>query len=288
MTIDTGNASYDPNSVDAAFPKEVPPADGGFATYPERIDGVKRRVRSESFKDHFSQATLFWNSMSPVEKDHIVGAFSFELAKLERPEIRVRVLEKILANIDATLASRVAANVGLPAPAAPTGSARKKSALSASPALSMANTVKGSVKTRKVAILAADGVDGAAIDALKGALAKAGATGLVLAAHLGTLKGAGQTSIAVDHTFATMPSVTFDGVYIPGGSAGVAALAASGEAVGFVAESYRHCKAIGAQDDARLLLERAGLRLGTTAPEGVVLGSGPAGNKAFIHALAGC
>jgi catalase len=45
--------------------------------------------------------------MSSVEKEHIIEAFSFELAKLEQPAIRGRVLEQILANIDSKLASRV-------------------------------------------------------------------------------------------------------------------------------------------------------------------------------------
>jgi catalase len=284
ITIDTGKTSYDPNSLDSAFPKEVREQDGGFASYPERIDGVKRRVRSDSFKDHFSQATLFWNSMSSVEKEHIIEAFSFELAKLEQPAIRGRVLEQILANIDSKLVSRVAANLGLPSPAGAKSNARKGT-VNASPALSMANTVTGLVRTRKVAILAADGSDGAAVAAIKGALSKVGATGLVLAARLGTLKGTGGTKISVDHTITTMPSVVFDGVYVPGGPAGITALAGSGDAVGFVAEAYRHCKAIGAGSEARPLLERAGLVVSPTPPEGVCVGKEPATSKSFIRAL---
>ena len=34
--------------------------------------GTKIRARSESFNDHYSQAKLFWNSMSHVEKEHII------------------------------------------------------------------------------------------------------------------------------------------------------------------------------------------------------------------------
>src|SRR5690606_4560689 len=72
--VHEGRASYEPNSIDAGWPKEAPPgpAGGGFESYPERIEGHKIRNRSESFGDHFSQARLFWRSMSEVEQEHIV------------------------------------------------------------------------------------------------------------------------------------------------------------------------------------------------------------------------
>ena len=109
MTVNRGQASYEPNSIDSGWPKETEPAaiGGGFETYPERVDAVKIRQRSESFADHYSQATLFWNSMTKPEKDHIVGAYSFELSKVERKFIRERQLG-ILANIDSELCARVA------------------------------------------------------------------------------------------------------------------------------------------------------------------------------------
>ncbi len=290
MTIDTGNASYDPNSLDGGLPAEVPEAEGGFASFPERFEGLKRRVRSASFADHFSQATMFWNSMSDVEKDHIVEAFSFELAKVERPAIRERVVSAILANIDPVLTQRVCANIGLTAPA-PAKTARAKSGngpaargTAASPALSLMNAAVEGIKTRKVAILAADGVDGAAIDAMKAALTKGGAKGLVLAARLGILKAAGGAVVAVDHTIATMPSVAFDGVFVP---AGGAALAASREAVEFIDEAYRHCKAIAATGDGVELLQAArAFGSDGSAPAGVVAGDRIATvSKTFIAEL---
>ena len=84
QTIHKGRANYEPNSIDNGWPKETPPAaqGGGFESYPERVEGHKIRNRSESFGDHFSQATLFWNSMSEPEKEHIIGAYTFELGKV--------------------------------------------------------------------------------------------------------------------------------------------------------------------------------------------------------------
>jgi len=271
MTIDAGDTAYDPNSLDAGWPKEVSTADGGFASYSERTDGVKRRVRSDSFKDHFSQATMFWISMSAPEQDHIVDAFSFELSKLTRVELRERVLNDMLANIDHTLAARVAKNLGL---AAPKSRPKKhKHEITASPALSMMNTPHDSIATRKVAILAAKGVDADAVTALKTALEADGAKGIVLAAHLGTLAAKNGGTLEVEHTILTMPSVTFDAVFIPGGIDSVKTLTASGAAVHFVAEAYKHGKAIGVCGDGAALLTAAGIQSKGPAPEGVVCGA---------------
>jgi len=291
MTIDVGDASYGENTLDDGFPKEKPVEAGGFATYPERIDGTKRRVRSESFKDHFSQAKLFWNSMSPPEKEHITAAFSFELSKLKRPEIRERVLTQMLANIDAGLAAEVAANLGLPAPRASSEKRQGKPkngkrSVEVSPALSMLNTVRETIASRKVAILAADGVDAASVETLKAALTKEGATGLVLASRLGTLAGADGASVAVDHTLLTMPSVVFDAVFVPAGSASVATLAASGEAVHFIAEAYKHAKAIGAVAEGSQLLERAGVSISADTEGVATAGSVKAVTKPFFAAIA--
>jgi catalase len=118
QAINVGQASYEPNSLNGGWPKETDPAasDGGFETYHERVDGTKIRVRSESFADHFSQAALFYRSMSEVEKAHISAAYQFELGKVTKPEIRERVVNEILANFDAGLAAEVATGLGLPAP----------------------------------------------------------------------------------------------------------------------------------------------------------------------------
>jgi catalase len=266
MEIRVNKTAYDPNSIDGGWPREKKVEDGGFASYLETLRGDKRRVRAESFKDHYSQATLFYASQTEVEKAHIVSAFSFELAKVATPAIRERMLAN-LVNVDADLAGQVAESLGLPVPEASpvagparTNGKRRKKTIAASPALSIiANATGDSIKGRKIAILAADGVDGAAITALKTAAAKGGAQALVLAPHLGTLAGAAGAAVAVDHRIVTEPSVTFDAVFVPGGEESVETLASSGDAVHFVAEAYKHAKAIGAVGDGAGLLQRAGL-----------------------------
>jgi catalase len=268
QTIDRGQAAYEPNSIDGGWPKEAAPAasGGGFESYTQRVEGSKIRVRSPSFKDHYSQATLFWNSMTDPEKDHIVGAYSFELSKVERKNIRERQLG-ILANIDETLAARVAENIGLSAPKkSASADELGKSSLKESPALSIiANTVP-SIKTRKVAILCAPGADAASIKAAKDALAAEGAHAKVIAPTL----AAPAPGIEPDATILGMPSIMFDGVIVAGGTASAKALSESGDARHFVLEAFKHLKAIGAIGDGEDVLAAAHLPSGD---DGVSVGS---------------
>ncbi|MES2882083.1 MAG: catalase-related domain-containing protein, partial [Bacteroidota bacterium] len=146
--------------------------DGGFNSYTERIDAQKVRARSKSFFDHFSQATLFYNSQTEPEKQHLIDAFRFELAKVESIEIRQRQL-MVLAQVDQDFAQQVAYTLGLQVPSTPAiinhaipadgdaknyQPAKTKSSLQKSAALSMAQ-YKANPKGRKVAFLVADGVD---------------------------------------------------------------------------------------------------------------------------------
>jgi catalase len=281
--IDKGRASYEPNSIDGGWPKETPPAarDGGFESYPERIDANKIRQRSESFGDHFSQARLFFNSMSKYEKEHIIAAYSFELGKVEREHIRIRQVNEILANIDLELAARVAGNLGLPKPKAATVAPRKTD-LVRSPALSQANLLSGDIKTRKVAILAANGVDGEAIAALKKLLAREGAHAKVLgptSAPVSTVQG---QSLAVDASMEGSPSVAFDAVFVPGGAASVQALSGDGVALHYLLEAYKHLKAIALHGEAKQLLEVLHLQ----TDEGLIVGDDAKVLKAFVAAMA--
>ncbi|WP_017902570.1 catalase HPII [Pseudomonas asplenii] len=282
--IDKGRASYEPNSIDGGWPRETPAAarDGGFESYPERIDAAKIRQRSESFSDHFSQARLFFNSMSKPEKEHIIAAYSFELGKVEREHIRARQVNEILANIDLELAARVAANLGLPAPQAGTVAPRE-TALEQSPALSQANLLAGNIKTRKVAILAANGADGAAIEAVQKLLETEGARARLLGPTSAAITTAGGASLAVDASMEGLPSVAFDAVYVPGGAESVKALGGNGVALHYLLEAYKHLKPIAVHGDAKALLEKLHLQ----ADAGLVVGSDAKALKAFIAALAG-
>lgn len=254
-TIDKGRTSYEPNSIDGGWPKETPsgPQDGGFESYPERIDACKIRQRSQSFGDHFSQARLFYRSMSAHEQEHIIAAYSFELGKVEREFIRARQVNEILANIDLELAARVAKNLGLPAPTCGTVDVPAPS-LEQSPALSQVNLLSGDIKTRKVAVLVENGVDAGVIDALKQALKAAGAHAKILGPTSAPVTTADGQVLPVDASMEGLPSIAFDAIFVPGGAESIKALSRDGVALHYVLEAYKHLKAIGLHGEARQLL----------------------------------
>ncbi|SPO52581.1 hydroperoxidase HPII(III) (catalase) [Pseudomonas sp. JV551A1] len=280
--VHRGRASYEPNSIDGGWPKETPPAaqDGGFESYQERIDANKIRQRSESFGDHFSQARLFFQSMSPTEQQHIIKAYSFELGKVERETIRAREVNEILANIDLKLAAAVAANLGLPAPSAGTVQV-KGSQLAQSPALSQMNH-PGSVgiKGRKIAVLVADGVDAASADKLVKALEAHSARPMLLGPTSAPVKTADGKQLPVDASMEGMPSIMFDGVVVPGGKASIDALAASGLAKHFLLEGYKHLKAM-------VLTKELLGSLGLKEDKGLLLGDEQKTVDAFVKAVEG-
>lgn len=191
QTTTRGRVSYEPSTLGDGYPMQTGKDMGRFTSYAEKIDAQKVRARSESFFDHFSQVTLFYNSQSEPEKEHIVNALRCELGKVETPAVRERMVY-MLAQIDKILASLVAEGLGLSVPArldtplnksVPADGEVKKfqpkhvdqSTIGISPALSMVSTLKDSIKTRKVAILAADRFDAVALSSIKQALTTAGA-----------------------------------------------------------------------------------------------------------------
>ncbi|MBD9416332.1 catalase HPII [Pseudomonas sp. PDM16] len=245
QTINKGRAAYEPNSIDGGWPKETPEAasGGGFASYPEPMSGVKLRKRADSFADHFSQARLFWNSMAAHEQEHMIAAYSFELGKVESREIRERELNQILANIDLTLASRVAENLGLPTPSAGTA-APAQSSLQASPALSQANLLSGNIRSRKVAILLAEGANADDISHIIGVLTGEGATTKLIGPTSAAVKTSDGNTLLPDDTFDGLPSIALDAVFVPGGAQAAKALEGNGAALHYLLEAYKHLKAI--------------------------------------------
>lgn len=270
QTINTGRVSYEPNSIGGGCPFQAAMSDGGFNSFDERIDAKKVRARSPSFHDHFSQAKLFFNSQSEPEKKHLIDALRFELGKVEIPEIRARMVG-ILSQIDKSLASEVAAGLGISVPTKPelpmnhsfgadTDSKsvqpkKAKSSIDASATLSMENTVKDTVKSRKIAALIADGFDGKQLEAMKKALMAEGALLKTVAPRMGIVKTADGKAVAADFSFLTTASVLFDAVYVPGGTSSIEALAANADACHFVDEAYKHCKAICATGDTELFID---------------------------------
>jgi catalase len=251
-TIPQGRTSYFKNSIGGGCPALAD--ENVFRHYTERLDGQAMRKRAKSFENHYSQARMFWQSMSPVEAEHIVAAFAFELGKVEVPEIRSAVVEQ-LARVDGGLAAQVAAKLGLPEP--PEEPVDDK--VSASPALSQIG-VSDTIASRKIAVLAADGVDVVGTQRFIEQMGERGATVEVLAPVAGgTLEGGSGGELPVDRSFTTMASVLYDAVVVACGPRSVATLSDDGYAVHFVTEAYKHLKPIGAYGAGVDLLRTAGI-----------------------------
>ncbi len=297
QTINRGKTAHSPNGMSGGSPFQAKKSEGGFSSYRERIDAHKVRARSESFFDHFSQAKLFFNSQSEPEQNHIIDALSFELGKVEILTIRERILF-MLYNIDENLAAAVAYNIGLhvpkslstplnqtiPADGDPEEyrSIVKEGSLAKSEALSMANTIKDSIKTRKVAILACDGVNEDSLMVVKNAIEAAGGMVDIIAPRYGFIEGMkGNMPIPVSKSILTSASVFYDAVYVPGGTNSVATLEADADAVHFLNEAFKHCKAIAADGEALQVLKATyfGRKLpdynddATVMDEGIVVGN---------------
>ncbi|KUH85023.1 MULTISPECIES: catalase [unclassified Mycobacterium] len=251
--IPRGRSSYFPNSLGGGCPALAD--ENVFRHYTEKVDGNKIRQRAKSFEDHYSQARMFWKSMSAPEAKHIVAAFAFELGKVEVEEIRARTVEQ-LNQVDHDLAAQVAGKLGLPEPAEQAVDDK----MPASPALSQLNTATDSIATRKIAVLAADGVDVEGAQRTIEALQQRGAVVEVLAPVAGgTLSGGSGGELPVDRAITTMASVLYDAVIVPCGPDSAQTLSGDGYAMHFITEAYKHLKAVGAWGSGVDLLPKAGV-----------------------------
>ena len=266
--IPTGTAAYLPASLDGA-PVVAAEADGGYVQTPRPIEGAAVRANPVSFEDHFTQATMFYRSMTPLEQAHIVEAFTFELGKVYERAIKERELT-VLANVDAGLCAQVASGLGLPAP---TGNVAED--VVPSPALSQIVSTPGPIAGRRIGVVADAGSDLAGIRKLRTAAEKLGATVLVIAPVGGVLTK-GKTELEVDRTNLIARSIEFDAVVIAGGTTPAGDL----KLVLLLQEAYRHCKTLAGWGGADVILTSAGIAL--DAP-GVAVGSTV--NKTFTDTL---
>ncbi|HSO31778.1 MAG TPA: catalase, partial [Labilithrix sp.] len=260
-TINTGKANYFPNSVGGGCPF-LAGKDSGFVHTAQALESPVVRHRSPTFDDHYSQATLFVNSLTAAEKLHLIDACKFEVGKVERKAIRERIVG-CYAQIDAELGAKVAAAVGVAAPKARPAAPRadgpklKGKPLTSSPALSMETAPRTSIATRKVAILVEDGVRAAELSAVRKALLAGGAVPEIISGSLGTVEADDGSAITVDKSLLTVDSVLYDAVYVPGGEDSIGALGLQIDAQHFLMESFKHCKAIGGSSEGAKLVARA-------------------------------
>ncbi len=257
-SIPTGRAAYEPNSFagDDAGPREVGP--DGHVPFAEEVAGPKRRIRSESFADHYSQARQFWISQTPVEQDHIVAAYAFELGKCELPAIRERVVAN-LRNVDEQLATRVADGLGMPVPDASDAGVPARIDLEPSPALSILANAVETFEGRKLGLLVGDGADVATIRRIRTGVEKAGGVVETIAGVVGGATLSDESVLPAKQAVAGGPSVLYDAVAVVTGEEGGAALADEPAARDFLTDAFTHFKVIGLSGATDALVAAAGL-----------------------------
>jgi len=270
QTINKGKTNYFPNSVGGGSPTTASRDDGAFVHHMEKVEGHKIRKRSDSFKDYFSQAKLFYDSMSAAEQKHILEAFHFELGKVEVKEIRQRMVYMI-ANIDPDLARKVAEGIGVEnyddtkaikevaKDALPRAKAKK--VVDKSPALSLENLKGGSIKGRKVAILIDEGFDYKTVGRLQQMLKENGAVSELISKFHGNIKGDNGEILETNKSHVTTGSVMYDALFIPGGKS-VDAMSRQGDVLHFINEAYKHCKPVGLTGEALQLLLKSNVGVG--------------------------
>ncbi|OJX31968.1 MAG: catalase HPII [Chryseobacterium sp. 36-9] len=297
-----GKVSYEPNSIGGGCPFQAMMKEGGFVSQAERVDGHKVRARSQSFVDHYSQAKLFYNSQSEPEKVHLQNALIFELSKVTIPAIRERLVGQLLF-INKDLASVVAKKVGvdviklkqpngsIPADADPKTlqSKEREPSIPSSEALSMANTIKDTIKSRIIGFIMEQGVNGKEVNQLQSKLEKEGAVIQIVSGSLAPVNADDGTVFEPKHSLTSTASVCFDALYICGGKESAKNLLNPENKAGtllFVNEAYKHCKAIYFGSDTDQIYIESNISLKQHEDSAIIHATEKNNDKLFIKAVA--
>jgi catalase len=255
LRVDPSRTSYEPNSLDMKAPREA--GTDGFQSISAAVEGSKLRQRPESFADHYTQAHLFFKSMTEPEQRHIAGGFAFELGKCQEMKIRRRMLGH-LENIDPALAEMVADKLGMAGEAEqirPSVAANTK--IKPSPALSQYAAAPQTIAGRKIGLLVTDGTDLKIVDALrKKAKAEKAVVEIVAPKAGGFLASDGKMHPA-DHFLAGAPSAVFDAVVLAPSAKGTEQLLKMAAAVDWLRMAFAHLKIIGFTAEAAPLFDAA-------------------------------
>ncbi|WP_059103586.1 catalase [Shouchella shacheensis] len=247
--IDVDQVSYHKNSLAGNTPYTTPPQEGGYAHYPRKVEGYVTRGRSESFNDFFSQARIFWNSMTPVEKQHIIEAFSYQLGNVQSASVRQQVVD-MYVNVDKEMASIIADNVGVDRP-----SGSHVPVSTSYPSLSQANQPTYAY-TQKVGVLIGDGFNRDEVTSVLNTLKQQGVFVEVVSDQLGTVTGSDGTEIKVDQSFLTSSPFMLDALYVVGGHSNNE-VKFNQDLTMFIREAYEHYKPIGVATTAQSYFQHA-------------------------------
>ncbi|WP_062106272.1 catalase [Bacillus niameyensis] len=235
--IDVDKVNYHNNSLANNTPYTTPPEEGGYESYPKKVEGHVIRARSDSFKDYFSQPRIFWNSLTPVEKQHTIEGFSYQLGKVKSESVRQQNVD-LLVNVDQELAYIVADNIGV---ARPSGTHVPVSA--SYPSLSQYSTPR-SAYTQKVGVLIGNGFNGNEVTNVLNVLQQSGVFVVIISETLGSVTASDGTKLKIDETFITTSPYLVDALYVVGGNSRNEMKFRS-DVTEYVNEAYKHFKPIG-------------------------------------------
>ncbi len=240
MQVPKTRVLYEPQSLDPTRPRES--IKKGFESFHEKIDdGVKGRVRAESFADHYSQPRMFYRSQTAVEQAHIASAYAFELGKVDTAHVRARTLSHLL-NIDEDLANRVATALGMKLPEAADTAAPVQD-MATSKAVQTVGLSPKTLQGRLIGILVAEGSSRSEVEKFEKAAIAAGASVKIVAPTKEVTLDDG-THIQTDERLAGAPSVIFDGIVSIIMHPPAKKLAKDSAALDWFNDAYAHCKAI--------------------------------------------
>ncbi len=272
QAVHRGRVAYEPNSLAGGCPFQA--GTEGFVSFPDSNAQDKVRGKPEKFAEHYAQATLFFNSQTKIEQDHIVDGFRFELSKVGVPAIRERMLSS-LVNVSTDLAKRIAAGLGMAVPKAmPKAMDNPQSPeITESPALSL-TALPGlcGVRTRQIAVLVEKGVTHSSLASLHSALVHAGAVVHFVGPRVGEFATDSGAMVEANKSMENAPGFLFDALILPDGTAAVQALVENPETMEFVKDHFMHCKTILAMGDGHRLLEMAGIEADAGKDPGILMG----------------
>ncbi|WP_424237597.1 catalase [Bhargavaea ginsengi] len=240
--IDTDQVNYHQNSLADNTPYTVPVEEGGYEYYPQYVEGHKIRARSESFNDWFSQPRIFWNSLTPIEKQHTIEALSYQLGKCRNVSVREQNVD-ILAKVDEGMAAVVADNIGVRR-----SNNSQVDAEARYNTLSQYSTPKYAA-TQKVGVIIGDGYDSQEVGQTLATLKENGVFVAIISDTLNPVQASDGSTLKVDETFITYSPYLVDSLYVVGGSAKNQDKF-NRDTVDFIRVAYTHFKPIGVASDA--------------------------------------
>ena len=235
--IDVDQVNYHENSLANNTPYTTPPEQGGYAHYPQKVEGHVTRARSESFNDFFTQTRIFWNSLTPIEKQHTIEALSYQLGRVQSESVRQQNVN-ILVKVDREMACIVADNIGVEHP-----SGTNVPVSTSYPSLSQANTPRYAY-TQKVGVLIGNGFNSQEVTNVINFLQQNGVFVDIISEQLGTVTGSDGTNLKVNKTFLISSPYLVDSIYVVGGNAKNQAKFMQDVSY-YVGEAYKHFKPIG-------------------------------------------